>query len=204
MKIIDTRKGNLPQNHIINDKDVTQLLGFRQELRAHFTSRKDAIMNLIDALASNTAAKSIAELSLNPIFDYQYASVYDAIDQFFTASDQKTTREERHHKEKQLMNLCLRYLHPPTCRNFWLLALDTTPAPRPYAHTLADRSVVYHPNPIGKNRPITIGHQYAALAYLPEHSPSSPPWAVPLSIRRVESGEKATLAQTQQLMDLLT
>ncbi len=79
MKIIDTRKGNLPQNRIINDKDVTQLLGFRQELRAHFTSRKDAIMNLIDALASNTAAKSIAELSLNPIFDYQYASVYDAI-----------------------------------------------------------------------------------------------------------------------------
>ena len=38
-------------------------------------------MNLIDAICSNTHAKSIAELSLNPIFGYQYPSIFDAIDQ---------------------------------------------------------------------------------------------------------------------------
>ena len=81
MIFVDTRKCNMPQNHINrNDLKVSSLLQFRQELNATFQTRADVLMNLIDAICSNTHAKSIAELSLSPIFRYQYASVYDAID----------------------------------------------------------------------------------------------------------------------------
>ena len=83
MIFADTRKTSLPQNHINrNDLKVSRLVQFRQELYASFQTRADVLMNLIDAICSNTHAKSIAELSLNPIFRYQYPSIYDAIDQF--------------------------------------------------------------------------------------------------------------------------
>ena len=205
MILIDTRNGNQPQNPLNIDKDVTRLLGFRQELSASFSTQAGATMNLIDALSGNTKATSVAELSLNPIFSYQYASVYEAIDQFFIASTPPKAQEERLKKEIDLMNLILPYLPAPVCRNFWLLGLDTTPAPRPYASTLADRGIVYHPNPIEKNRPITLGHQYAALVYLPEKfSDSSPPWVVPLSIRRIPTEQTAATVQGKQLLSLLT
>ena len=97
-------------------------------------------MNLIDAICSNTQAKSIAELSLNPICRYQYASIYDAIDPFFVPTSTDKAEEERRHKEMKRINLCLRYVSTPTAKNFWLFGLDVTPQPRPYARTLADSS----------------------------------------------------------------
>ena len=122
-------------------------------------------MSLLDALSCNTNAKSVAELSLNPIFNYQYASVYDAIDPFFSASTLTEAEQQRWQKEIETINLILSYLPAPMGRRFWLFALDTTSTSRPYAHTLADRGIVYQPNPVGKNKPVTIGHQYAALVY---------------------------------------
>jgi hypothetical protein len=35
----------------------------------------------------------------------------------------------------------------PVARPFWLIGLDTTLAVRPFAERLADRGVVYYPNP---------------------------------------------------------
>lgn len=206
--MIDTPNGNQPQNlHPVDDrmdKDVTRLLCFRQALRASFATGGNATMNLIDALCGNTGAKSVAELSLNPLFNYQYASVYDAIDHFFTASTPTTAEAERQKHERDLQNLILPHLKAPVCRNFWLFGLDTTPVSRPYASTLSDRGIVYHPNPILNNQPITVGHQYAALVYLPEKfSSSSPPWGVPLSMRRIPTEQTATSVQAQQVLSLM-
>lgn len=201
----DTRIGYPPQNHNDIETDVNPLCQFRQELHASFDSRADGIMNLLDALSSNTQALSVAELSLNPIFNYQYASVYDAIDQFFSKSTLTEAERQRRQKEIERINLILSYLPAPQCRRFWLFALDTTKTPRPDAHTLADRGIVYQPNPIGKNKPITIGHQYAALVYLPEKlCASAPPWVVPLSMLRVKTQNKATELHAQQLMSLFS
>lgn len=47
---------------------------------------------------------------------------------------------------------------PSPARPFWLLGVDTTPNPRPFAATLADRGVVYQPNPAPGNKPIAVGH----------------------------------------------
>ena len=90
-------------------------------------------------------------------------------------------------------------------QRFWLFGLDVTPMPRPYAKTLADRTVVYHPNPVLSNKPIAYGHQYAALVYFPEKaSVSSLPWVLPLEMRRVKSDEKATAVHAQQVTALMT
>ena len=203
---VNSRNPNPPQNHISrNDNKVNLLEQFRQELIDSFDKRADALMNLIDAICSNTHAKSIAELSLNPICRYQYASIYDAIDQFFGPTSPDNDEEERRQKEMKLINLCLRYVSTPTVRSFWLFGLDATPQPRPYARTLPDRTVVYAPNPVLSNKPIALGHQYAALVYFPEKvSVNSPPWVVPLSMRRVKSDEKATDVHAQQVTALMT
>jgi len=62
---------------------LRQLEQFRLQVYDSFDYRADALMDLIDAIASNTAARSVVELSLNPQFRREYSSVYDAIDQFF-------------------------------------------------------------------------------------------------------------------------
>ena len=68
--------------------------------------------------------------------------------------------------------------------------MDVTAQPRPFAQTLPDRGLVYQPNPVASNTPITIGHQYSTVALLPEgeaHHSSS--WVVPLSTARVASAD---------------
>jgi len=203
---LDAANNSMPQNHKpLNSHNYQPLTQFRQELYNSFTHRPDAIMNLLDALSSNTDAFSVAQLSLNPRFSYQYPSVYDGIDNFFTASEDAQATEQRHEKETQLMELILPHLSEPVPNDFWLFCLDVTPAPRPFAKTLADRTCVYHPNAIESNKPIVYGHQYAALVYLPDKaSMGAPPWVVPLSIRRVQSSEKSTAVQAQQMISLLS
>ncbi|MCH8296391.1 transposase [Candidatus Poribacteria bacterium] len=206
MIYLDTRDPAMPQNHKeTNLQPTVELLQFRDELRTSLKQRPDAILALVDALSSNTTAKSVVELSLNPCFGHQFTSVYDAIDNFFPSSPPDSVAEQRREKEMELMRMCVSYLPEPVQRNFWLFGLDVTPAPRPYARTLADRSCVYQPTPVRSNKPITYGHQYAALVYFPEKtSTSSPPWVVPLSIRRLQSDEKATTVHAQQIKALLS
>jgi len=203
---VDTRKFNMPPNHQQrNLQSTVELLQFRDELRTRLKTRADVTIELLDALSSNTTAKSVVELSLNPCFHHQFASVYDAINHFFQPSSPDSVAQQRREKEMELMRMCVSYLPEPVQRHFWLFGLDVTPAPRPYARTLADRSCVYQPTPVRSNKPITYGHQYAALVYFPEKtSASSPPWVVPLSIRRLQSEEKATTVHAQQINALLS
>ena len=167
-----------------------QLNQFRQQLYSSLAHRGDTIMDLLDALSSNTTAKSAVELSLNPLFRRNYGSVYDGIQQFSRSVGVETAVEERRAQEQQLMQLIGSYLPTPQQQKYWLLGVDVTPAPRRFAHTLADRGYVYQPNTIDSNKPVTIGHQYSALVLFPEKQrTSSPPWVVPLSLRRVTTQE---------------
>ena len=58
---------------------IEQFRQFRQQLPDLFPRRTEASMNLLDALCSNQNAASVVQLSLNPIFRYQYSSIYDSI-----------------------------------------------------------------------------------------------------------------------------
>lgn len=154
---------------------TTALVQFRHRLYQNFTNRADTLIELVDALCSNSSARSVVELCLTPCFRRSYSSLYKAL-------------AEWNWDEGQLACLLSPYLPPPSQRSFWLLGVDVTPQPRPFAQTLADRSMVYQPNPIAGNTPVTIGHQYSTVALLSEtQAQHSPCWVVPLSTSRVTS-----------------
>lgn len=117
--------------------------------------------------------------------------MYKAIDQFCW-------------KELQLAKLLAPYLPHPQQRNFWLLGVDVTPQPRPFAQTLVDRGMVYQPNVVKGNKPVTIGHQYSTVALLPEAEATlSSSWLVPLMTRRVATSDDKELVGAGQIDALM-
>ena len=165
-------------------------------------------MNLLDALAGNTEANSIAELSLNPLFPRSYNSIYKAISESFNTTLQDTSNKVEDTEEEKEPNNLIRVISElidqPQKRPFYLFATDTTPHPRPYAKTLAERGYIYQPNTIKGNKPINIGHSYSILSILPEkETNNAAPWSIPISGERVsldKSGVEVGSEQIQALM----
>jgi len=148
-------------------------------------------MELVDAICSNPEARSVVEYSLTPCFRRSYSTICQAI-------------REMEWDELKIARLVAPYLPRPRQREYWLLATDVTPQSRPFAPTLEDRSVVYEANPIKGNKPITIGHEYSSLVFLPEAEAGvAPSWVVPLAVRRVPSQADKELVGSAQIDALL-
>ncbi len=148
-------------------------------------------MDLVDALSSNTTAKSVVELTLNSQFQRSYSALNKAI-AVNSLSD------------KQLARLATQTIAAPEARKFYLIGADVTSSPRPYAETLPDRGFVYQPNTIKGNKPIAIGHQYSFVAFLPERDKTKiGPWVVPLAMKRVTSQENKELVGAKQVEAIL-
>ncbi len=178
----------------MSDQTISEIKNFREQLFLAFKYRADATMELIDSIAGNINATSITELSLNSNFRHRYSSISDAINNFAINDKQQI---------EQILIKCCKPITPS--RPYHLLALDCTSAPRQYAKTLADRSIVHAPNPTPGNKPTTVGHQYSVLGYLPEKSlkPNAPCWFLPLSTNRVASDEKGINVGSQQLKNIM-
>jgi hypothetical protein len=182
---------------------LNQLEQFRNDLYEWLPHRADALMDLLDALSSNTTARSVVELSLNPCFRRQYSSLHDGIDNLFVPSQARTCLPERQTWELELIRLLTPYLPAPQ-RTFRLLGTDVTSASRPFAHTLSDRMYVYQPNAVKGVKPVTIGHQYSVLAVLPDKThPDDPAWVIPLLVNRVPSQQTKREAGLSQLTRVL-
>jgi len=94
---------------------------------------------------------------------------------------------------------------PPGKRGFTLLATDCTAKPRIYSSKVADRTVVHAPNHVPGQKPITVGHEYSLVVYLPEdEGDRNAHWTYPLSIRRVQSHETGPQVSFQQVQTLVT
>jgi hypothetical protein len=173
-------------------KPYTQELEqFRQQLYQNFNNRADTLMELVDAICSNPDANSVVEYSLTPCFRRSYSTIFQAI-------------REMAWDEIMIARLVAPYLPQPKGRSYWLLATDVTPQPRPFAPTMPDRGMVYQPNPITGNKPVTIGHEYSSLVFLPEAEAGvAPSWVVPLAVRRVPSAADKELVGNAQINALL-
>ena len=148
-------------------------------------------MELVDAICSNPHARSVVEYSLTPCFRRSYSTIFKAINEM--ELDDLTPA-----------HLLAPYLSLPRQRPFWLLGTDVTSQPRQFAHTLADRGMVYQPNTMRGNTPITIGHQYSTSSLLPEAEKGmSPSWVVPLMTSRVSTNEDKELVGSGQIDALL-
>ena len=178
---------------MIAQENAQQLTQFRLEVYQNFNKRADTLMDLVDALSSNTQARSVVELSLSTSFRRDYTALFKAISEY---QPEKAT--------KTLAQLAGPYLSPPVKRPFWLIGVDVTPQPRSYASRLNDRGYVYQPNPIRSNKPITIGHQYSSVFALPERThQQAKTWVEPLSTQRVKSSDDKELIGAEQIRILL-
>ena len=180
-----------------------QLSQFRSDLYRMLPKRADAVLDLIDALASMASAESVVELSLSPLFLRNFPSVYDAVRHFFEPSSAHKTTHERLDFQEKLLDLIVSYLPKPIHRKFFLFGVDGVTISRPHAHTLQDRSFVHQPSVIRGNKPITIGHRYSLLTALPEPEEGDyDHWIFPLVLQRITSHQKATEVAQEQF-DLL-
>jgi hypothetical protein len=182
---------------------IAQFQDFRQKLYNCFKSCSDACMDLLDALAGNTEADSIVELSLSPLFPRSYNSIYKAIKESFNTTSQERNNEvevEVEEKPNNLIRVVSDLIDQPQQRPFYLFAMDTTPHPRPYARTLPERGYIYQPNTIKGNKPINIGHSYSILSILPEKEiENAAPWSIPISGERVSFDKSGVEVGSEQI-----
>jgi hypothetical protein len=172
---------------------TNELQQFRNEVYQNFNNckRSDTLMDLVDALSSNTIARTAVELTLNPQFRRHYTALNKAV-RVNSISDE------------QLSRLAAKVMDVPEKRRFHLLGIDVTSRPRPYADTLKDRGFVYQPNTITGNKPIAIGHQYSFVALLPERDKEKiGNWVMPLAMKRVGSQENKERVGAEQVAAIL-
>ena len=114
-------------------KAVSEFKSWRKFLYNSFGSRPSSIMELVDSLSSNQNAKTVAELSLNPLFRRDYNSIYKGIQEFILSKEHK-----KHTRTvDNLLKVVLPTLPQPFKRDFYLFGVDTTPKPRPYSQLFA-------------------------------------------------------------------
>jgi hypothetical protein len=140
-------------------------------------------MNLTDALLTETGARSFVELSLSPRFERRWPSLYQALDQGRIDRD-------------ALRATWVAHAPMPTPGHRWVLGLDASAIPRPYAETSRDRTAQLVPN-LGSRRAVTRpGWSVSSLVVLPE-TPSG--WTYHLDHRRISSSQTAAEVGAAQL-----
>lgn len=178
---------------------VSGLKNFRENIYNFFEYRQDAAMELVDALSSNTTAKSVVELSLNPLHRRNYCSITRVLDELIAE-----TEKEKKQKRRSLTKLLSEHCISDKKAKYQVFGVDCTPQPRLFSPTLEDRSFVHAANTIIGNKPITIGHQYSIAAYLPQKVENpAPPWIVPLSCQRVATDQKGVMIGMQQINECI-
>lgn len=147
---------------------------------------------LVIALASDTQAKSVVELSLNPLYTYEYSSIYKTAANLSVDKGLAMT-------EKMLLKLCLEYC-PQQSRV--RLQTDVTPIIRPYSPSLAQRQFVKIANTVIRdNKPVSIGYPISCVNISLEGT-----WSLPLQQQIVPVEQTATrfaVGQIQSLVPIL-
>ena len=165
----------------MSKEHFNKLVQFRQAAYRNLgRAARDALFELSDAVMSTAAANSFAELSCCKHFRRSWPSLYEAL------QDGRPDRQA-------LMQL---YCQQVKADGRPILAGDHTAWPRPSAYTLRDRTVEHQPTAVPGNRPITLGHGYSTLVWVPEEKGS---WALPFVHERIPSQETALGVASQQL-----
>jgi hypothetical protein len=175
---------------------------FCQKLLSFFAKNSKAIVNLIVALASNSGAKSVTELALNPLYFFQYSSICDAIDNVFKFKLIEATPEkkliERLDFDKKSQLVFKEFLPPLWKNKYRLLNNDVTPIIRAYSPTLEDKEFVHTANNvISSNKPISIGVNLSVIGLSARENDVS--WNLPLSMLKVPINMKASEFSAKQL-----
>lgn len=184
---------------------VSKFQWFRNRLFRLFHYRAGATMDLIDALAATPTMDSVVKLSLSSLFGRTYSSLTDVLSSLFrTNLKALPTDDERNEQTLKVTQLLAEECAASALQNdIALFAIDCTADPRIYADKVQDRTIVHAPNHVPGQKPITVGHEYSVLVYLPDREEDKERhWVVPLSVKRVnsnQSGPEVGLLQLEQI-----
>lgn len=129
---------------------------------------RDALFDLMDAVLTTRSVASFVELSLSPVFRREWPSIYEAL------QDGRPSRQG-------LMKEYVKHI-PPS--EVVVLAGDHTAWSRLYAKTLQERTYEHQPQVLSGVKPITLGHGYSTITWIPQEQGS---WALPLLHERITS-----------------
>lgn len=171
-----------------------KLIKFKNAIYEKIKLRRDAIIELIDAFSSfGHQCRSVVELSEAPCFTRKYSSITDCIADGSANEDIEALRK-----------IIIDETVTPK-NNRVIFGMDVTSHSRLHAEKLEDRSFVNASNYIPGQKPITVGHPYSLLAYLPQQEKDKQNhWISPISIIRVKSSEKGTEVGMRQLHDAIS
>jgi len=159
------------------------LVGFRRDLYGCLTRRRDALVDLCDALVVSGPVLSLPYLSLDPVFRRGHGSVYAALAQGGVQAD-------------RLRDLLAAQLPagPP------LFAVDPSVWVRGDAECSPGRGVSCHRSRHSAGQPVVAGwcYQWVVGMELARNS-----WTAPVDARRLAPGENSNLAAAAQIQALL-
>jgi hypothetical protein len=163
---------------------LARLGQFRAELHACLTGRADALFELGDALLCAPAVPSLPHLSLEPVHQRGWGSVYAAL-----ARGRIDTERLR-----DLLAGSLPAADPP------VFAVDVTTWPRCDAECSPERGYYYHPSRHSAGQPIIAGWAFQWIAQLSFKRDS---WTAPVDARRLHPLEDTDQTAAAQIRALL-
>src|SRR5260370_3275846 len=164
--------------------NLNSLNEFRHAVSGCFKQAGDALYNAVDALSRQRAADSFPKLSLSPLFEGRWPSLYEAFE------DGKIDAE-------QLRQVFVRFAPLPGTGEYVFLGVDTSNLYRREAETSADRTLVPLPNLPECDHAVCPGWVISSVVLLPQDACQG---TFALDTRRVASSGLATEEAASQLL----
>lgn len=165
--------------------DCNILSEFRRAAYACFTRAADALMNIADALLTETRARSLAELSLSPFFQRQWPSLYEAF-------------QDANIDRGALLDVFAQHTPRPAQDERLVVGGDASSILRVQSPTARDRTYVHASNLPEGTKPVRPGWQFSELAVLPNEKSS---WAYVLDNQRIDSSTTQGEVMAKQLRE---
>jgi DDE superfamily endonuclease len=163
------------------------LSAYRTDLYESCSRAADALMNLNDALLTDTAAQSFVELTLSPFFVREWSSAYAACKD--GTLDRAALRDVR-----------VKYAPMPVPSKRLVVAGDASSIARPASGTARDRTYVHASHLPEGSKPVRPGWQFSFVAVVPEDSSR---WVYTLDVERIQSHKTSVEVMGEQLIRLV-
>ncbi len=164
--------------------NLNTLNEFRHAVYGCFKQAGDALFNTVDALSSETAAHSFPELSLSPLFQRRWPSLYEAF-------------EDGKIEASQLRQVFVQFAPLPEAGQYVFLGIDTSNLYRQEAETSADRTLVPIPNLPECDHAVCPGWVWSQVVLLPQAAGQG---TFVLDSRRVAAAGLATQVGADQVL----
>lgn len=139
------------------------------------------------------------QLSLNQAYHQSYSTISKAVKYLHCSSnmDINDSLDLQRAQQKSITRMLCQ--HIPISPHHHLLAVDVTSISRPYSSKLTDKSYVHCNEPVKCKAPITVGHEYSCVSYLPALAEG---WCLPLKMARVPTVKNSVLFGLRQSVEI--